>query len=499
MNPLKAMSSRYLRESHAVHMRAQSAPLARQERRLGSLRRLTAGTALEERTGFGRVRCYRDYVRNVAPATWKDYEPLVERVDSGEPRVLFNDRPRAMALTSGTTGYLNKPIPYNQAMLEAFRSYQFLVAASMAANCPGANPVFDWRFGYSSSQVRGGAPGKSLPRVYTSTVLTTVTPAISASRFLPGHEVLAIRDWGEKLDAIARRVEGKDVRIVTGIPIYMTSIFEHIVASARVSALAELWPNLEVFFYSGSHIELYRERIEALVGKRLSYLAGYIATEGPLGFPVDDSGLMAFHLDHFLFTFLPASRDEDTVLGLDELERGGEYEVLLGMPNGFLQYRTGDVVRIEGVSPHVTFRFVGRREATVNLGHEKVSLPQLNAAFARVCREQGFEARHFFLCPSLREDAKPRYLWTLLTDAPLSGREEAVARALDSALMAENPNYEDSRLRDALIDAPVVRVCPESAYRALFERGRDRGQFKMKNVLRSEAELEVLLASTFPA
>jgi hypothetical protein len=458
-------------------------------------------------TGAEGVACYADYLRRLAPTTWHDWSPYVERVDAGEKGVLFNDHARCMAMTSGTTGYLNKPVPYNEAMIAAFREYQFLVAGSMAHVCPGVNPAFDYRLGYASAQVRGGLNAKGLPRTYTSTVLTASASPFTPRRFLPSPEVLAISDWDAKLAAICEAARGRDVRIVTGIPLYMKAIFESLVARLGVTALNVLWPNLSAFFYSGSNIEPYRDRLDALAGRRLTYLAGYVATEGPLGFPVDDSGLMAFNLDHFLFSFLPVEGNAEVPWGIDALEPGGEYEVLLGMPNGFLQYRTGDVIRVESVTPLVAFRFVGRREATINLGNEKVSQPQLDSVFRRVRELACVTATHYFVHPSEGgphtgdKHARPRYVWTVAcAEAWLDGEARScVARRLesllDAELMRESRNYEDSRLRDGLIGPPEIRLLPLEACDMLFARGRDRGQFKLKSVLRSETEWRRLLTS----
>ena len=107
---------------------------------------------------------------------------------------------------------------------------------------------------------------------------------------------------------------------------------------------------------------------------------GYLASEAPFTVPVDGhptAGLLA--VPCAFYEFLPAAEDEVAAdaptLLFDELEPGGEYQVVLTAANGLYRYLIGDLVRVlELVRGVPRLEFVGRGNAVNSFTAEKRTL-----------------------------------------------------------------------------------------------------------------------------
>jgi acyl-coenzyme A synthetase/AMP-(fatty) acid ligase len=79
-------------------------PVATQNALLRDLMRRNSGTDYGRRHGFGSVRGFADYQRQVPIVTYNDIAGDIDRVVAGERNVLTAEDPVMFAQTSGTTG-----------------------------------------------------------------------------------------------------------------------------------------------------------------------------------------------------------------------------------------------------------------------------------------------------------------------------------------------------------------------------------------------------------
>ena len=79
-------------------------PVATQNALLRDLVRRNGGTDYGRRHGFGSVRSFADYQRQVPIVTYNDIAGEIDRVVAGERNVLTAEDPVMFAQTSGTTG-----------------------------------------------------------------------------------------------------------------------------------------------------------------------------------------------------------------------------------------------------------------------------------------------------------------------------------------------------------------------------------------------------------
>lgn len=530
--PVRAVLHQMWKALALGELKRQRSPLQQQEETFARLRESLRGTEVDRECSLSACASYTEFVQKVPPRVFSDYQPKIERVANGERGILFRDRCESLVLTSGTTGYLDKKIPYNSAMVAASRRFQYKCAAVIGAACERADPALDKRMTYATMvrdprltmSSKGG-----LPVMYMSQIMAVgKQPRLARSREVLKPSILSAPSWEEKLSGIAAAALHEDVRLVSGIPLYLLQIFERLKSEAKVECLREIWPHFEGFVYSGSPVEKFKPRIRQLLGAEPRYFSAYIASEGCFGLPSGDSENMFFNLQDVVFGFLPPDsggqfpeKPSGPALGLNQLQVGCEYEVLVSGPNGLLQYRVGDIIRIETLEPFISFSVLGRTSLGINLASEKVSQTTLEQAFQRVQSERGPVIAHFFVYPGKRREprfaveheteGRPFYQWDLVL-APQSPTSDAStdvektlplrrawAHDLEQALIAVSPDYRDCRVTDKLISGMQVRLLPHRVVEELFAERQGRGQFKMKSVFRSYGDYQSYLGNALRA
>lgn len=478
-------------------LRAQRSPTEQQDLAFSRLMKGLKGTAQSSALGLEGVCSRAEYFKSIPVHSYKNYQNYVERISNGEKNVLFRDHVKSLVQTSGTTGYLNKLIPYNQAMLAASMRYQYRVAATIATHCKKYDPLFDERISYATV-VRNTAKTVGTIRKANASELWSVgqKPWVGGNKQVLTASVLDAPDWEAKLANITMATVGRDIRLAAGIPLYLVSIFEHLLKTQNASNLLDIWPNFEAVFYSGSSIAAYRSRISQLVGRPVRYFGGYLASEGLFGIPTPDGQSLFFNLDDFVYAFrTPGSDDAGTLLmGIEDLEIGKEYEILVGCPNGFLNYAVGDVVRIESRAPYLTFSVLGR-SLSINVANEKTSQTRIERVTQLAQQRLGKTFEHYFVHPSESARDLPAYTWTIICDSPEGMDESKIAATLDELLIAEAPDYRDCRVSDGLIGPVTVQLIPSAAQLKanLLDLNQGKGQYKMKSIYRSEDEFTAAL------
>jgi hypothetical protein len=495
-NLIRAATKPIWRQIYRRSLAMQREPLAHQERCLKRLMKSLASTSFGTDKNLKGITSYRSYLSNLQVTSYSDYQPYVDRIAAGEQGVLCPGPVRALVQTSGTTGYLNKHIPYDDAMLQASFRYQYRVAATLATLCPSVDPIFDERMSYATVVRNTSRFVGTIPKANASELWSvSKVPKLSRNKQVLTTDVLDAPDWETKLHQIESALQGRDIRIVTGIPLYLVGIFDHLVKSRGVESLKDVFPNLSVVFYSGSAIGPYRERLNKLLGRPLRYFGGYLASEGLFGLPAPDGNNLLFNLDDFLFSFRKTEAagglNGQALLGIDELEIGQEYEVLVGCPNGFLHYSVGDVIRIETVSPYVTFSVLGR-SLSINVANEKTSQAKIDQVTRLLESQMAQPIKHYFVHPRQGQgpDQLPSYMWTLICDEPEQVDLGHVSKTIDRLLIEHAPDYADCRVSDGLIGPVQVQVVSSRAglQDHLLTLNQGKGQYKMKSVYRTPEE-----------
>ena len=117
-------------------------PWAVQEGVFRSLRKAGRDTAFGNEHGFGEIRDYREFVRRVPVREYNQFAPYIERLRRGENYVLWNQKVRWFAKSSGTSSDKSKYIPVTPANLSGchYRGFKPMLATYLRRN-PASRPL----------------------------------------------------------------------------------------------------------------------------------------------------------------------------------------------------------------------------------------------------------------------------------------------------------------------------------------------------------------------
>ena len=374
--------------------------------------------------------------------------------------------------TSGTTGG-TKWIPYTEQLRREFMRAVNPWMASLYLRHPG---LFFGTHYWSVSpytEVRcpkdGPRRGFAEDREYLGSwrgrvtrVLFPVSAAVAGVRDPDRHRMLVAKALiaSARLALVSVWHPSAFLRLLE----FMREHASELAEGPRRVALAEgryrdVWPRLRlVSCWDAAFAAADADRLRALFPGVEVEGKGLLATEGVVTFPWFGRHVAAV-TSHTL-RFLPVDEAGEPVagaaLGVERIERGGRYGVVLTTGNGFEDYPLGDVVECTGFvrrTPVLEFRY--RAGGTVDLHGEKLMPAFVSAVLGRLAEVRG---RPAFSVVMPRYDRRG---YVLLWE----GERVPSAEEVD-ALLSENYHYAHARdlgqleaVRVKRVDSGAVRWC----------------------------------------
>lgn len=440
-----------------------------QRRALRRILRECAPTEYGRSLGLAQAMDADDYRARVPVSDYERLSPWIERQRAQGGDVIARGV-RTWEPTSGSSGAA-KHIPYNAALLGAFRSLFAVWAHDLLASVlrPRSGRTF-----MSVSSPVAGAEGFADDREYLGPLARALV-----GRFLVMPPRLAAGASAEAWrDALASALLAHpDLEVVSvWNPSYFLILLEHLEQRQGRRDWQALWPRLQL-------ISCWRDAAAAAPAARLAALfprarlqgKGLLATEAPVSVPLEAAGGCLPLVDE---VFLEMEDEAGKPRLLHELETGKEYEVLVSQAGGLLRYRLGDRVRATGFYRGAPcLAFVGRAGGVVDLVGEK-----LNEAFVAQVLGELAQAGAFCTLVPVQPEHGARPYYRLLTDDPRPGLEQE----LDAALMRAF-RYREARSLGQL-DALRATRRPDmrrAVHDALVAGGMKAGDVKDRALLAS--------------
>jgi hypothetical protein len=457
----------------------------------------------------------------VPVADWYRFKDWIgRRREGGEPGVLWPGLVRDFAQTSGTTAG-DKYIPVSGEMLRS----NYRAALDIFANLS--------RLGVSLPRLLsgkclflGGSTDVAVNEhgVRTGDLSGLVMPLIRwplSALYLPGREIALMSDWPAKIDAMARRCVGEDVRMINGMPSWASVLFERVLAMSGASCIRELWPNLEVFVHGGVRYGPFGPRVRQFwsgdpegddIPTRLElYPAseGFIAVQDRPNEPGGGQPGLRLNADIGLFyEFVPLESIDESdppAFAPDEVEKGQRYVVVLSTCAGLWRYVLGDVVEFETVPARADarggdgparLRIVGRHRHFINAFGENLIVEHIEEAVAAAAREAGVVVGEFTAAPVYPGPGRRAGLELAVEVQGGGGRMGAFAEAFDRALKRVNVDYTTKRTSDLGMGPPTVRPLPVGTFhRWLASKGKLGGQHKCPRCANHREIIEAVIGA----
>lgn len=403
-----------------------------------------------------------------------DYDmlrPWMQRIEQGEPNLLFEGLPLAFEQTGGTSGG-SKRIPYTTHSLLDFRRAvlpwlsETIAALNITSGCaywaisPATRPAAKTPSGIPIGLPDAAYLGDAALHAFID--VSAVPPWVGGIEHVPTWSVatlyyllcrvdlVLISVWSPTfflmlLDALEQQYAALRDLLQHGGEIAGHLLPPDPTALKRLEMYRFsqdtqlLWPQLKlVSCWADGSSQPYFHALQQRLPHAQFQAKGLLATEGVATIP-DPQGKTVLAADSGFFEFL----DQQGVACFAwELQQGKVYELVITTSGGLYRYRTGDGVRCDGyVGDLPVLHFVGRQGLTTDLVGEKLTEPFVAACLHDLA---GFR----MLIPSTR--GQPRYVLILEQDHDITSIAEVVENRLSA-----NPQYEYAR-RIGQLDALSV-------------------------------------------
>lgn len=444
------------------------------------------------------------YQENVPVRDYNAFAPYIEEIRKGKEYILWNDKVKWFAKSSGTSSDKSKYIPITPESLNI-------------THYGGFKRMLGWYVAnHSESRIFNGKAltlgGSVVPEIsgnvkrYSgdlSAVLLKNSPFIVELLRTPSRKSALIADFTKKVEMICRECSRENVTNFSGVPSWNLILLNKILEYTHAQNISEVWPDMELFMHGGIGFAPYREIYKKLIpSHRMHYLENYNASEGYFAFQDNetiDSMLLTVNNGIF-YEFIPMDIFSEVISGkirriptLEEVRCGVEYAVVLTSCGGLWRYLIGDCVKFTSLFPH-RIQITGRTQLYINAFGEELMISNAEKALSITCRECNCAVSDFTAAPVFMESGKKGYhRWAI----EFSKRPESVGEfteRLDRHLTEVNSDYEAKRKNNATMEMPEVIELPAGTfYRWMESRGKAGGQNKVPRLYKDLRFIEELV------
>jgi len=415
------------------------------------------------------------------------------RAQEGEENVTWPGKVKYFALSSGTSESASKHIPVTQDMIRAIKKIGFKQLYSMANfDIPpvafekgilmlgGTTSLFEKGEYYEGDM--SGISAKNMPRW------------VSSLLYKPGQKISRRPDWEDRIKLIVRKARHWDVGTVCGVPAWVQIVFEQIIAYHKVNNIHDIWPNLSVYIHGGVAFDPYRESFTKLLGKPLTFIETYMASEGSFGFQAHPGkpGIKLVLNNGIFYEFVPFNsenfdeegniKDTPATHLVHEVKEQTDYAVMISTCSGAWRYLIGDVVRFTNAAEHEIV-ITGRTKQYLSLCGEHMSVDNMNKAIDTVSKKLGINVREFAVAGLPYENLFAHH-WYIGCDDP-SADPAKIRAVLDATLAEVNDDYAVERT--SALKEVFVTVLPNATfYDYMRAKGKEGAMNKFPRVLKGQ-------------
>lgn len=462
-----------------------------QEAMLFDLLAKNANTPYGLEHGFASIKTVDDFKRACPPSTYDDYAGYIyEVMEHGTDGVVTAGHIDHFSETSGTMGN-PKGIPYTAEMETALYGYGNDYSIALVDRDLGPVLAEGRKFSMMECHLKtlkGGATfgalsskgvmgyKQILPALTTSPEEAVFSKNGTDTRYLHARFLLQARDcrlftavFMSSLLDMMRYIEDNWPMLVHDIETGTVDESVQLLDEDRATLLPKLspmpdraaelraafeegfdtpimqriWPDAKLLWtVAGAGFAPYTERMRRYSGDLPINYAGYSASEGLFSVPVaiDDARSVLLPRNAY-YEFLPLGEtDYSKTIGVEDLEEGQSYEIIVTTRGGFYRYLMRDAIKCvghKGTMPLMEFLF--RIDQTVNIAGEKTTELVLRNAADRVANRMGLDLVDFSCYPSV-DVQPPRYemLYEFHGTNPEAIDRDELSRITDEEIRAGN-------------------------------------------------------------
>jgi hypothetical protein len=299
------------------------------------------------------------------------------------------------------------------------------------------------------------------------------------------------RDWNKKLKEIVEKAPDWDIGFIVGVPAWIQMCIEMVIEKYKLNNIHEIWPNLAFFAHGGVSFEPYKYGFEKLLGKPITYIETYLASEGFLAWQdkQDGEGMRLSFNQHIFFEFVPFDEnnfDENgemvenpQALLIHEVEENKDYAILISTAAGAWRYLIGDTIRfIDKTNAEIII--TGRTKHFLSLVGEHLSVDNMNKAIQLVSEEMNISIPEFGVTGEPFESLFAHH-WYVACDDTVDS--DLLIKNIDQKLIELNDDYAVER--KSALKKVLITVLKESVFMDFMSsKGKVGGQHKFPRVIK---------------
>lgn len=427
---------------------------------------------------------YTEFANKIPIRTYEEFSPYIERMLKGEPNVLWPGTIRMFSKSSGTTNASSKYLPVSK---ESYYECHHKGTEDMLALYCNTYPntkIFDGKsIGITGSLVTNE---KGITIGDISALMCHKSPWWAELIRIPKKEIALSEDWNKKSTTIAEICSNEDVRILAGVPTWISVILEKVRNKTKKD---NFWPNLELIAHGGVAFEPYQKLLkELLPNRQLNFWQSYNASEGFFATQdqKDTKDMLLLLSNGVFYEFIPLSdfhnNNYTKTTPLLGVKLDTEYALIITTNSGLVRYSIGDTIRFTSLSPYKIV-VTGRTKFFLNAFGEEIVVENTNKAIEKAQEKTNSIVKNYTIAPTFMDTESSGYHnWYIEFEKEPTSTLEFI-RIIDETLMEINSDYKAKRNGDTILGAPKVKSIPTGA----FEKW-----LKIKNKLSPQSKIPPL-------
>ncbi|CAN5132951.1 GH3 auxin-responsive promoter family protein [soil metagenome] len=424
----------------------------------------------------------------------KIYKDWWHKAVEGTSDVCWPGVVKYFALSSGTSEAASKYIPITKELIRSntITSFKQLLSLTKYQDVPKSAMGKGWLLLGGSTQLQKGATyyagdlsgiqQKNIPFWFQGLGL-----------YKPGKKIAKEKDWEKKLEEIVDNAPNWDIGFIVGVPAWLQLCMEKIIERYQLKNIHEVWPNLAFYVHGGVAMEPYKKGFVKLLGKPITYVETYLASEGFLAYQnrQDATGMHLALNNNIFFEFVPFDdnnfdsegnmSDNPEVLMIHEIEENKDYSILISTNAGAWRYAIGDTVRLINKEKSEII-ITGRTKHFLSLVGEHLSVDNMNKAIEMVSEELNISIPEFTVA-GVPHELFFAHHWYVATDDAID--KDVLRLRIDEKLKELNDDYEVER-KHALKEVLITVLSESTFLEFMHSKGKVGGQHKFPRVLKGK-------------
>lgn len=410
----------------------------------------------------------------------------------GTPDVCWPGKIKYYALSSGTSEAASKYIPITNDLLRGnkmvmikqllgLRNYEGIPVKSIGKGwlTLGGSTELQKGSGYYAGDLSGITQKKA--------------PFWFQPFYKPGKKIAKEKDWNKKLEEIVDKAPHWDIGFIVGVPAWIQMLMEMVIERYQLKTIHDIWPNLAFFVHGGVSFEPYKKGFEKLLGKPITYIETYLASEGYIAYQ-DKQNTHSMKLvtnQHIFLEFVPfddKNFDADgemvtnpEALMIHEVEEGKDYALLISTSAGTWRYLIGDTIKFVN-KENSEIVITGRTKHFLSLVGEHLSVENMNRAIQLASEELNISIPEFTVA-GIPHGNFFAHQWYVACNDKVNAT--LLATTIDKQLKILNDDYAVER--NSALKEVFLEVLSEEQFMEFMKlKGKIGGQHKFPRVLKGK-------------